>query len=116
MSRVFTPYSLDAQGARRRQAAYTKDDLVRAKIVFRLMFLVAFMAVLSIFYIWSRIQIVEYGYSINDLTLKQEKLIEENKKLKVEVATLKSPERIEKIAQEKLGMQTPTTGQMVELP
>ena len=41
---------------------------------------------------------------IAELELKQEQLIEENKKLISDISLLSSPERIEKIATEELGM------------
>ena len=41
---------------------------------------------------------------IKELELKQEKLIEENKKLVSDIAVLSSSDRIEKIAVEELGM------------
>lgn len=115
MPRVLTPYVMGSELVRR-QRAYTKDDLVKAKFLFRILFLVAFMAILSLFYIWSRVQIVQYGYDINSLKSRQHQLIEANKKLKVEVATLKSPRRMEKFAVEKLGMRPIAPEQMRTLP
>lgn len=115
MARILTPFSLGSQVVRK-QRAYTKDDLVKTKFVFRILFLVAFMAILSLFYIWSRVQIVQYGYEINELKARQHQLIEENKKLKVETATLKSPNRIEKIAREKLKMRAPLPEQVQIVP
>lgn len=100
----------------RRQKAYTKDDIAKTRFLFRVLFLVAFMSILSLFYIWSRVQIVQYGYEINALEVKNRGLVDENKKLKVEVATLKAPDRIEKIAKEKLGMGLPAPEQIEILP
>lgn len=115
MYRVFTS-SVVSSGIVRRQKAYTKEDFLKTKLLFRILFLVAFMAILSLFYIWSRVQIVQYGYEINDLKKQQHKLTEENKKLKVEVATLKSPQRIESIAIQKLKMQAPQKEQFRVMP
>lgn len=115
MTRILTPFSLGSEVVRK-QRAYTKDDLVKTKFVFRILFLVAFMAILSLFYIWSRVQIVQYGYEINELKVRQHQLIEENKRLKVETATLKSPNRIEKIARERLKMRAPLPEQIQIVP
>ena len=41
---------------------------------------------------------------VSDLETKQEKLVEENKKLVSDIAVLSSADRIEKIASEELGM------------
>ena len=115
MSRVLTPYMMGSELVRR-QRAYTKDDLVKAKLVFRILFLVAFMAILSLFYIWSRVQIVQYGYDINTLKARQYQLTETNKKLEVELSTLKSPRRLEQSAREMLKMRAPQPEQMRKLP
>lgn len=111
MPRVLTPFALGSDIVRR-QRAFTKDDLIKTKLVFRILFLIAFMAILSLFYIWSRVQIVQNGYDINALKNRQYHLLEANKKLQVELSTLKSPQRIEQIAREKLGMQSPQSSQI----
>ena len=49
-------------------------------------------------------QYTELTKEVKALELKQEKLIEENKKLVSDIAILSSPDRIEKIAVEELGM------------
>ncbi|MFX1513817.1 MAG: cell division protein FtsL [Promethearchaeota archaeon] len=41
------------------------------------------------------------------------KLVGENKKLRIEIATLKSLARIERIAHEELGMEKPLPGQII---
>lgn len=115
MSRVFTPSALGSEIVRR-QRAYTKDDFAKTKLIFRILFTVPFLAIVLVFYVWVRYQIVTYGYDINTLQEKQSRLVEEGKKLKVELATLKSPQRIEQVAKEKLKMQTPTASQIRELP
>lgn len=109
MRLVAQTYSLNSV---RKQKTYTKDDVFKTQILFRALFLVALVAILSLFYIWSRVQIVHYGYVINSLKSHQEVLLEQNKKLGVEWATLKSPERIEKIARDRLLMQSPTEDQI----
>ncbi len=67
----------------------------------------------SLFYVWSRIQVIHLGYEISR-TLKEGKaLTEANKRLRVEVATLKSYSRIEKIAVEELKMGKPKPDQVI---
>lgn len=114
MSKVLTPWAIGSDLVRR-QSTYTKDDFIRARVVVRTLFLLALLAVLSLVTIWSRVQVVQYGYDINRLISNQQVYLENNKKLKTEVATLRSPERLEKTAREKLGMQTPAEGQILQL-
>lgn len=115
MSRVYTPYAIGSDMVHR-QKAYTKKDFVKTRVLFKILSLVAFMAILSLFYIWSRVQIVQYGYEINSLNDRRMSLLEENKKIKVEVATLKAPQRIEKIALEQLRMRAPDQTQIRSFP
>jgi len=74
----------------------------------------ALMAV-ALIYVWSHIHMTELEYSVaREMSIK-EKLLDEQRKLKVEQATLKSPQRIEAIAKEKLGMVYPERDQVILL-
>jgi len=67
----------------------------------------------SLFYVWSRIQVIQLGYEIS-IALKEERaLTETNKKLRLEIATLKSYARIEKLAVEELRMAKPKPEQVI---
>ena len=67
-------------------------------------------------YTWARVQCVRVGYEISALTQEQQRLTELQANLKVELARLRSPQRIIKIAQEKLGLTLPTSKQMMLMP
>jgi cell division protein FtsL len=67
----------------------------------------------SLFYVWSRIQVVQQGYEISRVLKEERALTEMNKKLRVEIATLKSYARIEKIAVEELKMTKPKPDQVI---
>lgn len=67
----------------------------------------------SLFYVWSRIQVIQYGYEISNALKEERALTETNKRLRLEMATLKSYERIEKIAVEELKMIKPKPGQVI---
>jgi len=82
------------------------------RILFFILFLV-FLIGGSLFYVWSRIQVIQIGYEISN-TLKEERaLAEANKRIRLEIATLKSYTRIEKIAVEELGMGKPKPDQVI---
>ena len=67
----------------------------------------------SLLYVWSRIQVIQFGYEISN-ALKEEKVLREaNKKLRLEIATLKSYGRIEKFAEEELRMTKPKPEQVI---
>jgi cell division protein FtsL len=67
----------------------------------------------SLVYVWSRIQVIQAGYEISDAMKAGRTGVEENKRLRVEVATLKSYTRIEKIAAGELGMSKPRPEQVI---
>jgi len=73
-----------------------------------------FIAVLLI-YVWSHIHMTELEYRVaREISIK-EKILDDQRKLKVELATLKSPQRIEAVAKEKLGMSYPERDQVIIL-
>ena len=49
-----------------------------------------------------------YGYALVETQQEAQKLEQENERLKIEIAQLKSPHRIKAIAEEELGMHVPT--------
>ena len=69
-----------------------------------------------LFYTWCRVQNVNYGYEISKETQDQRQLTAYQNNLKIELARLKSPDRIAKIAKEQLGMMMPSTDRTIVLP
>ena len=78
--------------------------------------LMSILIVELLIYTWSRVQCIKTGYEIGNLSrIRKERLAEQNE-LKIELATLKAPERIAAIARNKLGLITPDPEKMVILP
>lgn len=81
--------------------------------------LISFMIILLIFitgclfYVWSRIQVIDIGYKISNEIARGKRLAEENKKLRLEIAILKSYSRIEKIASQEFKMVEPNPNQVI---
>jgi len=67
----------------------------------------------SLFYVWTRVLVINLGYELSDAMERHWKLVQLNRKLHIEVALLKSPARIERIAQEELEMQKPHPEQII---
>jgi cell division protein FtsL len=67
----------------------------------------------ALFFVWSRIQVIQLGYEISRALKEGRALTEGNKQLRLEIATLKSYARIEKIAVEELGLSKPKPDQVV---
>ena len=84
--------------------------------VSRIFFFILFLLFLiggSLFYVWSRIQVIQLGYEISSALKTERALVEANKRLRVEIATLKSYTRIEKLAVEELRMAEPKPDQVI---
>lgn len=75
--------------------------------------LVILVLICSLFYIWSRVQIVNIGYGISREVLLKEQLLEENRKLIYETALLRSPIRLEKLAKNDFRMKLPEKTQIL---
>ena len=71
---------------------------------------------LALLHVWLRLQVVHLGYVLSTTSKLQSQLEQENRQLKVELATLTSPDRLEPMARGRLGMVEPERGQMVILP
>ena len=69
-----------------------------------------------LFYTWCRVQSIQVRYEISELTADQERLVMLQDNLKIELARLKSPERIAKIAKEQLGLILPNSKQIIIIP
>jgi cell division protein FtsL len=80
-----------------------------------IIFMTMFLAEL-LFYTWCRVQYIGAGYEISSATKHHQYLITLQNNLKIELASLKSPERIAKIAKNQLGLITPTREQMIIIP
>ena len=67
-------------------------------------------------HVWLRLQVVRMGYVLSTTSKLQTRLEQENRELKFELATLNSPERLDALARQRLGLVTPERGQVVVLP
>jgi cell division protein FtsL len=63
-------------------------------------------------FLWVRIYNLEIGYQISSAHKTHERLLQENRQLRIERASLHAPSRIEGIAKNKLGMITPSDSQI----
>jgi cell division protein FtsL len=67
-------------------------------------------------FVSSRLWVVNLGYRTSQALKEQRELFEENEKLRIERATLISPERIDSYARERLGMREPKENQIRFVP
>jgi cell division protein FtsL len=70
--------------------------------------------VLVMTYAWQHFSAIEYGYRIEALQAQKSGLVEFNRALRLEDASLRDPGRIDQLARQ-MGLQTPTAGQVIML-
>ncbi len=78
--------------------------------------LLIFFTLSGIGYVWSNFERTQVSYSLSALKAKELVLKENNKKLRIELATLKSTQHLESMAMTRLGLVQPSPSQIVVLP
>ncbi len=66
-------------------------------------------------HVWVRLQVVRLGYQISQETDREKRLQQVHRKLQVERALLRSPERLERLARERLNLTMPDPGTIQRL-
>jgi cell division protein FtsL len=69
---------------------------------------------LVMIYAWQHFSAIEYGYRIEAIKSQRESMVETNRALRLEEASLRDPQRIDMLARE-MGLQTPKAGQVVRI-
>ena len=92
----------------------TRKDKVQVFSFFKMVFLVILLGFTFIFiYVWLNLALVRKGYLLSAGEAKREYLDKRNKELKLEVGKLKSLDRIEKIAREKIKLSDPKKHEVI---
>jgi cell division protein FtsL len=73
------------------------------------------LTLVSIFHVWSRVKVIDLNLQIGELKRQLKEQQQESNRLSLEVASLKTPGRIEALAKGELGMGLPTDQQVVML-
>jgi cell division protein FtsL len=93
----------------------SKFHITRRQVIITLMMLICFMGT-GIGYVWSNFERTQIGYDLSQLKKEEMRLQEINQKLKLELATLKSPQNLEHLAIGQLGLSPPKPEQIILLP
>ena len=70
----------------------------------------------GISYVWSNFERTQIGYDLSQLKKEEMRLKEVNRKIRLELAILKSPQNLEATAIRKLGLRQPSAEQIIILP
>jgi len=68
-----------------------------------------------LFLAWVRVASLHRGYELGRLRAEQDKLVEENRSLQVEIGTLRAPANLTGIARTRLGMVPPQAAGVVDV-
>jgi cell division protein FtsL len=75
--------------------------------------LLTLLTLLSLFHVWSRVKVVDLNLEITEASHLYKGLQQEKNMLRLEVASLKNPARIEALAKGDLGMDLPSDQQVI---
>jgi cell division protein FtsL len=75
---------------------------------------VCLLFVMTMIYCWQHFSAIEYGYKIEAQRVQRDSLIEQNRALRLDEASLRDPERIDMLAR-KMGLQAPQAGQVMHM-
>jgi cell division protein FtsL len=89
---------------------------VNIKQVLLIILMLFFFMGSGIGYVWSNFERTQIGYDLSQLKKEEMRLREINRKLKLELALLKSPANLEARAIETLGLRQPKPEQIIMLP
>lgn len=87
----------------------------RRGIVVVLLLVTAVITAATTSQVWTHLRAIDLGYKISRASKKNAELLEINRRLRIEVALLKSPARVARIAREELGMSEPRPEQIRRL-
>lgn len=96
---------------KKRTAPVFTPRLTAAALLLLAGFLVA-----AFFDVWCGVQSRRMGYEIVQEKMQQERLLEYNKKLKIEKARLSSPQALRRYAGSELELETPKPEQIIVMP
>lgn len=74
---------------------------------------VGLLLLVSLFIVWSRLQVVNLDYDIASLESELRNLQQESQELRLEAASLSQPARIERFASSRLGLVSPSPEQII---
>jgi cell division protein FtsL len=89
-------------------------DPKRAKEMAMFSVSVAVLFFFVMIYAWQHLSSIEYGYKIEAQKIERDALLEQNRALRLEEASLRDPERIEQLAA-RMGLVAPQAGQVMHL-
>ncbi|HWI39920.1 MAG TPA: cell division protein FtsL [Verrucomicrobiae bacterium] len=88
-------------------------EVAPAALFPHLMAVLVLLTLVSLFHVWSRVQVIELNLQLNEAGRQLKEYKQEGTRLRLEIASLKTPARIETLAKGELGMVLPAEQQMI---
>lgn len=95
-----------------REANFPARGMDRSLVFVTLMVAVVFIAC-ALFSVWAHHQVLALSYEISRANREEQELLQLNKRLRLDLAALKSPSRIEGVALRDLGFVNPQKDQLI---
>ena len=89
------------------QRLVKERDQARARDLRRVVWICAGLLVPILFYVWQQVEYIRTGYQIEQLRAEKSRLVEWNRQMKLERATLHNLKRIESLSRSRLGLVAP---------
>jgi cell division protein FtsL len=86
---------------------------LRRPNLFPVLGFIALLLAVSLFFVWSRVQVTGLEYEISRVEEELRNARKETLQLRLEAASLSSPERIERVARRELGLRLPVSEQVI---
>lgn len=99
----------------RRQPIARKRAAAGRRYIRQAMSLLAVIVLVALFLVWARLQVIQLGYEVSRMRKEVRELSQHRDLLEAEVASLKSPSRLEEIAVGRFGMRLPMGEEVVVL-
>jgi cell division protein FtsL len=74
---------------------------------------ISLLLMVSLFFVWSRVQVTSLEYEMSQLESKLRGLRQEASNLSLEAASLRDPQRIERVARKELNLRLPSSEQVI---
>ena len=88
-------------------------DQARQRQLLQTLVIGGFLSLVILFSAWQRFALLDHGYEMQRMQRERAEQEEINRHLRLEIETLKSPQRIEAIAMDRLKLVAPATGSAI---
>ena len=97
------------------QRLVKERDLARARELRRVVWICVALLLPVLLYVWQEIEYIRFGYQVEQLRAEKSRLVEWNRQLKLERATLLNLKRIEALGRTRLGLVPPDPKNTVKI-